>query len=134
MKKQIGLTVVVWEIVLLVAVVLVALGICKVAYPEPAQPAFGALADAAYNSSYLNAILGIYGVITGAGKDKDGSYYDVAPIGMMPPRGVRCYYCGLFRVPRLMTVNVVGKMLKPGQLRVCRTTILEPSEAVPKQR
>jgi hypothetical protein len=133
-KKQIGLTVVVWEIVLLVAVVLVALGICKVAYPEPAQPAFGATTDQVYSAA-KGTVLVIQGWITDHGRDRIRGYWytvaDYATYGSQEGRTVRCWHKGLFKPSNNCHVVVVSTVADSGEVMVVSTRIDEEAPKKP---
>ena len=122
MNRHIGLSVSVFELVFLVAIIIAALFVCKVAQPEE-KAAFGASPDAAYNASYVGARLGLVGELRGRGGNKSTHWLDIAPVGSKGIKGARCYYVqDLLHQGAL--IECIGDVTAPGKVRLRRITII----------
>jgi len=122
MNKQIGLSVSIFELVFLVAIIIAALFVCKVVNPAE-QAAFGATPEAAYNVPYIGTTLAFVGELKGRGGNQHARFLDVATANNTAAKGVRAYYSqALLR--KGAPVVVEGVVTQAGRIRLTRVTFI----------
>jgi len=122
MNKQIGLSVSIFELIFLVAIIIAAVFVCKVVNPAE-KSAFGASPEAAYNTSYVGARLGLVGELRGRGGNQHTRFLDVATANNTAAKGVRAYYSqALLR--KGAPVVVEGVVTQAGRVKLTRITFI----------
>jgi hypothetical protein len=122
MNKHIGLSVSIFELVFLVAVIIAALLVCKVANTED-KPSLAGTTDITYDTATVGAVVVIGGELRGRGGNASQKWLDIAPTGSKGVKGARVYYTGNL-LKRGAQILATGKVDAKGRMALMRLTIV----------